>query len=76
MGGYFLEYANFEEANNLKTPEHIAPVWYFTPFYSVLRAIPTSSDRLRWCSRHRWPFLSCCPGWTAARSSPGAIAAT
>jgi ubiquinol-cytochrome c reductase cytochrome b subunit len=40
MGGYFLEYANFEEANALKTPEHIAPVWYFTPFYSVLRAVP------------------------------------
>jgi ubiquinol-cytochrome c reductase cytochrome b subunit len=40
MGGYFLEYANFEEANNLKTPEHIAPVWYFTPYYSVLRAVP------------------------------------
>jgi len=40
MSGYFLEYANFEEANGLKTPEHIAPVWYFTPFYSVLRAIP------------------------------------
>ncbi len=40
MGGYFLEYANFEEANPLKTPEHIAPVWYFTPFYSVLRAVP------------------------------------
>ncbi|MFT4520574.1 MAG: ubiquinol-cytochrome c reductase cytochrome b subunit [Halioglobus sp.] len=40
MGGYFLEFANFEEANNLKTPEHIAPVWYFTPFYSVLRAVP------------------------------------
>jgi ubiquinol-cytochrome c reductase cytochrome b subunit len=40
MGGYFLEYANFEQANNLKTPEHIAPVWYFTPFYSVLRAVP------------------------------------
>ncbi len=38
-GGYFLEYANFEEANNLKTPTHIAPVWYFTPFYAVLRAI-------------------------------------
>ena len=37
-GGYFLEHANFEEANNLKTPEHIAPVWYFTPFYSMLRA--------------------------------------
>ena len=40
MGGYFLEYANFEIANGLKTPDHIAPVWYFTPFYSVLRAIP------------------------------------
>ncbi len=40
MGGYFLEYANFEEANPLKTPDHIAPVWYFTPFYSVLRAVP------------------------------------
>ncbi len=40
MGGFFLEHANFEEANNLKTPEHIAPVWYFTPFYSVLRAVP------------------------------------
>ncbi|EGG29727.1 Ubiquinol--cytochrome c reductase, cytochrome B subunit [Aequoribacter fuscus] len=40
MGGFFLEYANFEEANALKTPAHIAPVWYFTPFYSVLRAVP------------------------------------
>ncbi|MDO3388330.1 ubiquinol-cytochrome c reductase [Gilvimarinus sp. SDUM040013] len=39
MGGFFLEYANFEEANNLKTPAHIAPVWYFTPFYAILRAI-------------------------------------
>ncbi len=39
-GGYFLEYANFEPANPLKTPEHIAPVWYFTPFYTVLRAVP------------------------------------
>lgn len=39
MGGFFLEYANFEEANNLKTPSHIAPVWYFTPFYAILRAI-------------------------------------
>jgi ubiquinol-cytochrome c reductase cytochrome b subunit len=39
MGGYFLEYANFEEANGLKTPAHIAPVWYFTPFYAILRAI-------------------------------------
>ncbi len=40
MGGYFLEHANFEEANPLKTPDHIAPVWYFTPFYSMLRAVP------------------------------------
>ncbi len=40
MGGYFLEHANFEPANAMKTPEHIAPVWYFTPFYAILRAIP------------------------------------
>jgi ubiquinol-cytochrome c reductase cytochrome b subunit len=40
MGGYFLEHANFEAANTLATPEHIAPVWYFTPFYAILRAVP------------------------------------
>ncbi|MBD7976105.1 MULTISPECIES: cytochrome b [Pseudomonas] len=40
MGGYFLEKPNFEEANALKTPEHIAPVWYFTPYYAILRAVP------------------------------------
>ena len=40
MGGLFLEYPNFERANSLKTPEHIAPVWYFTPYYSILRAVP------------------------------------
>jgi len=40
MNGYFLEHANFVEANPLKTPDHIAPLWYLTPFYSVLRAIP------------------------------------
>ena len=38
MGGFFLEYNNFIPADPLKTPEHIAPVWYFTPFYSMLRA--------------------------------------
>jgi ubiquinol-cytochrome c reductase cytochrome b subunit len=38
MGGYFIEKPNFEEANPLKTPEHIAPVWYYTPFYAMLRA--------------------------------------
>src|SRR6516225_622423 len=40
-GGYFLEYNNFIPADSLKTPNHIAPVWYFTPFYSMLRAITT-----------------------------------
>jgi ubiquinol-cytochrome c reductase cytochrome b subunit len=40
-GGYFLEYNNFIPADPLKTPPHIAPVWYFTPFYSMLRAITT-----------------------------------
>jgi ubiquinol-cytochrome c reductase cytochrome b subunit len=40
MGGYFLEKPNFEMANAFKTPEHIAPVWYFTPFYAILRGIP------------------------------------
>jgi ubiquinol-cytochrome c reductase cytochrome b subunit len=40
MGGYFLEYNNFIPADPLKTPPHIAPVWYFTPYYSILRAVP------------------------------------
>jgi ubiquinol-cytochrome c reductase cytochrome b subunit len=40
FGGYFLEGPNFEPANPMKTPEHIAPVWYMTPFYAILRAIP------------------------------------
>ena len=39
LGGYFLEYNNFIPADPLKTPPHIAPVWYFTPYYSILRAI-------------------------------------
>jgi ubiquinol-cytochrome c reductase cytochrome b subunit len=39
FGGYFLEYNNFIPADSLKTPLHIAPVWYFTPYYSMLRAI-------------------------------------
>jgi ubiquinol-cytochrome c reductase cytochrome b subunit len=39
MGGYFLEYNNFFPADPMKTPPHIAPVWYFTPFYSILRAV-------------------------------------
>ena len=40
MGGYFLEANNFIPADSLKTPPHIAPVWYFTPYYSILRAVP------------------------------------
>jgi len=40
MGGYFLEANNFIPANPLVTPAHIAPVWYFTPYYSILRAVP------------------------------------
>ena len=39
-GGFFLEPPNFETANSLKTPAHIAPVWYYTPFYAILRAVP------------------------------------
>ena len=41
MGGYFLEHNNFIPADPLKTPEHIAPVWYFTPYYAMLRAVPS-----------------------------------
>ncbi len=41
MGGYFLEGPNFVPADPLKTPPHIAPVWYFTPFYAMLRAVPS-----------------------------------
>ncbi|SNT03347.1 ubiquinol-cytochrome c reductase cytochrome b subunit [Noviherbaspirillum humi] len=46
MGGYFLEFNNFIPADPLKTPPHIAPVWYFTPFYSILRA--TTSQFMYW----------------------------
>ena len=38
-GGYLIEYINYEPANNLKTPEHIVPAWYYTPYYAMLRAI-------------------------------------
>jgi ubiquinol-cytochrome c reductase cytochrome b subunit len=52
FGGYFLEYNNFIPADPLKTPPHIAPVWYFTPFYSILRA--TTDDFLMYWMT---PFL-------------------
>jgi ubiquinol-cytochrome c reductase cytochrome b subunit len=45
MGGYFLEANNFIPADSLKTPPHIAPVWYFTPYYSILRA---TTDQFMW----------------------------
>lgn len=45
MGGYFLEFNNFIPADSMKTPPHIAPVWYFTPFYSMLRA---TTDDFTW----------------------------
>jgi len=54
MGGYFLEKANFEQANGLKTPEHIAPVWYYTPFYAMLRA--TTLELLGLSSKF-WGFV-------------------
>jgi ubiquinol-cytochrome c reductase cytochrome b subunit len=40
VGGWFLEHDNFTEANRLVTPEHIKPVWYFTPYYAMLRVVP------------------------------------
>src|SRR5207245_11040022 len=45
-GGYFLEHNNFIPADPLKTPAHIAPVWYFTPYYSILRA--TTDEFVLW----------------------------
>ena len=48
MGGYFLEQPNYEPANPLKTPEHIAPVWYFTPYYAILRAVPSFAGTQVW----------------------------
>ena len=50
FGGYFLEYNNFIPADPLKTPSHIAPVWYFTPYYSMLRAIT---------SEMMWVLIAC-----------------
>ncbi len=52
LGGYFLEYNNFIPADPLRTPLHIAPVWYFTPYYSILRA--TTEEFLKW---QLLPFL-------------------
>ncbi|MCL2830107.1 MAG: cytochrome bc complex cytochrome b subunit [Betaproteobacteria bacterium] len=54
-GGYFLEYNNFIPADPLKTPPHIAPVWYFTPFYSILRAVDWS---WMWPSAKLWGVIA------------------
>ncbi|MBZ4193903.1 MAG: cytochrome bc complex cytochrome b subunit [Candidatus Contendobacter sp.] len=48
MGGYFLEHPNFDPADPMKTPLHIAPVWYFTPFYAILRAVPSFAGTQIW----------------------------
>jgi ubiquinol-cytochrome c reductase cytochrome b subunit len=48
LGGLFLEAPNFEPANPLLTPEHIAPVWYFTPYYAMLRAVPAFAGTQVW----------------------------
>ncbi|XHS80103.1 cytochrome bc complex cytochrome b subunit [Burkholderiaceae bacterium UC74_6] len=66
MGGYFLEANNFIPADPLKTPLHIAPVWYFTPFYSMLRA--TTSDMMPFL----WAFLVVIDRLVVSRASaPG-----
>jgi ubiquinol-cytochrome c reductase cytochrome b subunit len=48
MGGYFIEANNFIPADPLTTPQHIAPVWYFTPYYAMLRAVPSFLDTQVW----------------------------
>src|SRR5207302_7302948 len=50
VGGYFIESNNFIPANPLQTPEHIAPVWYFTPYYAMLRAVPSFLNSQFWRS--------------------------
>lgn len=54
MGGYFLEYNNFVPANSLQTPDHIAPVWYFTPYYSMLRA---ATVNFLWIDAKLWGII-------------------
>jgi quinol-cytochrome oxidoreductase complex cytochrome b subunit len=65
LGGYFLEYNNFIPADPLKTPAHIAPVWYFTPFYSMLRATTDDDGQRAVRASRPGPHLAC---WWAASS--------
>jgi len=68
MGGYFLEHANFVAADPLKTPVHIAPVWYFTPFYAILRAVPDKFFGVVGMGAASW----CCSP-ALARPKPGEV---
>jgi ubiquinol-cytochrome c reductase cytochrome b subunit len=76
MGGYFLEANNFIAADPLKTPPHIAPVWYFTPFYSILRA--TTDEFVQWVLMPAVVAFALFIGWqlknTVVRAAVGAIA--
>ncbi len=54
FGGYFLEHNNFIPANTLQTPDHIAPVWYFTPYYSMLRAVTVN---FLWIDAKLWGVI-------------------
>jgi ubiquinol-cytochrome c reductase cytochrome b subunit len=76
-GGYFLEANNFIAADPLKTPPHIAPVWYFTPYYSILRA--TTDEFVAWVLTPGLIAFAALIAWTVkstvARAAVGAIAA-
>ena len=86
LGGYFLEYNNFIPADPLKTPAHIAPVWYFTPFYSMLRATTDTMVNVLcgiiglgacWlCSRAASPARARLPFWCWLPSSAVALLKT
>ena len=73
FGGYFLEYNNFIPADPLKTPPHIAPVWYFTPFYTILRAI-TEDFLYWWLTPALLAFLALL--WLTGRSARAKIIGT
>jgi ubiquinol-cytochrome c reductase cytochrome b subunit len=76
MGGYFLEANNFIAADPLKTPPHIAPVWYFTPYYSILRA--TTDEFVHWVLMPGVALFALFIGWqlkdTVVRVAVGVIA--
>jgi len=65
--GYFLEHNNFIPADPLKTPAHIAPVWYFTPYYSILRA--TTDEFVLWCSLQAWSHSRFFFVWSMKKST-------